>query len=141
MNADKPRRVRRIYWWSALILAIPAISGWMRFQQALRHWYYLIDLNIWPHPIYIAVSGGLIGIGYSLALIFHFAKMRFTSTYVRFLGITLLIWLWIDRIFIGIRESFSLLFAGTIFITICVIGFDIFLFRKNSYSTKAGDNA
>jgi len=140
MKADNPRKTRRIYLLTTAILVIPAAAGWMRFQQALRHWYYLIDLNVWPRPIYFAVSGGLIGIGYSLALIFHFLKLRFTEVYLRILGITLILWLWVDRIFVGIRESFRLLLPVTILITLFVISFDVFLFRKNSYLTKAGKN-
>lgn len=140
MKADNPRKTRRIYWLTTGILVIPAAAGWMRFQQALRHWYYLINLNIWPRPIYFAVSGGLIGISYSLALIFHFLNLRFTSVYQRILGITFIIWLWVDRIFISIRESFRLLLPGTILITLFVISFDVFLYRKKSYLTKASNN-
>jgi len=136
MRTKKAVKIHRIYWLTALALTILATVGWMRFQQSLHHWYYLIGLKLWPHPLYLAISGGLIGIGYSLALIFHLARKSFTPFYLRVLGITLLIWLWIDRIFIGMRDSFYLLLTGTILITVVMIALDIFIFHKNRYPEK-----
>ena len=135
------QRSQGFFWLAALILAIFSVIGWMRFQQTLRHWYYLVDLGIWPHPVYLAVSGGLIGIGFGLALIFHLSRSRFTLFAIRILEIVLLIWLWIDRIFIGMRESFLLLLAGTVMITLIVIACDRFIFRRNSYVQKAEQDA
>ena len=140
MQAKTKNKTRRIYLLTILFIAIIATIGWMRFQQALRHWYYLISINLWPHPFYLAITGGLIGIGYSLALIFHFTQKPFTGLYLQLLGSSLIIWLWIDRIFIGMRESFPLLLAGTILITIMLILLDILIFKKNAYLKKKGTN-
>lgn len=129
----RSKKDRRIAWVSAIVLAIVATVGWMRFQQALRHWYYLIDLGVWPPPVYQAVSGGLIGIIHSLGLIFLASKRPFTAAYLRIINVLLLIWLWVDRIVIGIRDYFLLLLAGTIFISLCLICFDLLLYRNISY--------
>ena len=77
-----------------------ALIGWLRLQQTLVYWYYLLELNLWPHPIYLAISGGAIGFGYSLALFFHFLKFQYKALYIRFIGILLIFLLWIDRIWI-----------------------------------------
>lgn len=134
-------KAQYVFWGTALSLAAISLIGWMRFQQALRHWYYLLELTLWPPPIYLAASGGLIGIMYALGLIFHLTKQSFTALFLRITSAVLILWLWVDRIFFSIRGSFSLLLAGTIFLTILLIGLDLFLVRKNIYRMKAGGYA
>jgi len=132
----KKKRARRRYWISAFFLMLYALIGWLRLQQTLLYWYYFLELSLWPHPLYLAVSGGAIGAGYSLALIFHLARFKYTARYIRFLGFLLIIWIWIDRIWIGIRDSFISLLPITILITICTIGLDLLLVRKIEYTKK-----
>jgi len=137
----KKKRARRRYWISALFLTLYALVGWLRLQQTLLYWYYFLELGLWPHPLYFAVSGGAIGIGYSLALIFHLARFKYTARYIRFVGILLIIWLWIDRIWIGMRDAFIFLLPITILITGCTIGLDLLLVRKTQYKKKSKQHA
>jgi hypothetical protein len=130
------RRERRINWITALISIIIAVIGWMRFQQALRHWYYLIELGLWPPPIYQAVSGGLIGTAHSLGLLFHITRRSFTPAYLRLINALIFIWLWIDRIFIGLRDYFALLLAGTVFLSLCLVMIDLLIYRHIRYPQK-----
>jgi hypothetical protein len=132
----KRKRERRRYWISAFFFMLYALFGWLRLQQTLLYWYYFLELNLWPHPIYLASSGGAIGFGYSLALIFHLLKFKYTALYIRFLGIALIIWIWIDRIWIGMRNSFVLLLPITIIITVCTIGLDLLIISKIEYKNK-----
>lgn len=129
------KKDRRVAWNAAVVMIFIATIGWMRFQQALRHWYYLINLGVWPPPLYQAVSGGLIGISFSLGLIFHILKRPFTISYLRVINALLFVWLWIDRIFIAIRDYFLLRLAGTISISVCLLCVDILLYRKITYPT------
>jgi hypothetical protein len=135
------KRQRRKFWISAISIALYALIGWLRFQQTLLYWYYLIELDLWPHPIYLAISGGLIGTGYSLAFIFHVIRYKFTHQYIRVLGLILIVWIWIDRIWIGMRDSFVPLLPITILITICTIGLDVFFIRKIKYGKKKIEHA
>ncbi|MDO9547074.1 MAG: hypothetical protein Q7J07_10060 [Pelolinea sp.] len=135
------RKTHRIYWLSTFLLAIYALIGWLRFQQTLSYWYYLLELDLWPHPVYLAISGGLIGIGYSLALVCHLFRVRYTPQFIRVLGIALIIWIWIDRIWIGIREGFIDLLPVTILITACTISIDILLVSKLDYKQVKVENA
>ncbi len=137
----KKKRARRRYWISAFLLMLYALVGWLRLQQTLLYWYYLLGLGLWPHPLYLAVSGGVIGAGYSLALIFHLVRFKYTARYIRFLGILLIIWIWIDRIWIGMRDSFTSLLPITIIITVCTIGLDLLLVRKTQYKKKIKKHA
>jgi len=140
MQKTKSKKSRRVYWISTIILIAIATVGWMRFQQALRHWYYLIDLGVWPPPLYFAVSGGLIGILYSLGLVFHIAGQAITPLYVKIITGLLILWLWADRIFFTNQDYFNQLLAGTIFFTVCLLVIGLLLFRKKFYSHKAGGN-
>ena len=137
----RSRKYRRIYWLSAFLLAFYALVGWLRLQQALTFWYYLLELGLRPHPIYLAISGGLIGIWYSLALIYHLFRLKFTPLIIRVLGIILIIWIWIDRIWIGIRQTFFDLLPVTIMITACTISIDILLISKLEYKQVDEENA
>jgi len=137
VNVDnKKKQAHRRYWISAFFLFLYALIGWLRLQQTLLFWYYFLELGLWPHPLYFAVSGGMIGAGYSLALIFHFARFKYAAQTIRFLGILLIIWIWIDRIWIGIRETFISLLPITLIITGCTIGLDLLLVRKIEYMKK-----
>jgi hypothetical protein len=137
----KKKRARRRYWISAFLLMLYALVGWLRLQQTLLYWYYFLGLGLWPHPLYLAVSGGVIGAGYSLALIFHLVRFKYTARYIRFLGILLVIWIWIDRIWIGMRDAFLFLLPITILITGCTIGLDLLLVRKIDYIKKSQEHA
>jgi hypothetical protein len=137
----KKKRARRRYWISAFFLLLYALVGWLRLQQTLLYWYYFLELGLWPHPLYFAVSGSTIGIGYSLALTFHLSRFKNTARYIRFLGIFLIIWIWIDRIWIGMRDSFISLLPITIIITSWTIGLDLLLVRKIKYIKKNQEHA
>ena len=130
------RKNRRRYWFSASILFFFALVGWLRFQQTLRYWYTFIELDVWPHPLYSAITGGLIGIGYGLALIFHLSHITFTPRYIRILGVIFLAWIWFDRVWIAVREAFISLLPITILITVCTIGLDVLLIHKITYKMK-----
>ena len=141
VTVKKKKRARRRYRISAFLLLLYALVGWLRLQQTLLYWYYFLELGLWPHPLYLAVSGGAIGIGYSLALIFHLAHFNYTARYIHFVGILLIIWIWIDRIWIGMRDAFIFLLPITIIITACTIGLDLLLVRKIEYKKKSEQHA
>ena len=130
------KRARWKFWASAFCLMLYALVGWLRLQQTILYWYYFLELGLWPHPLYLAVSGGVIWIGYSLALIFHLSHFKYTARYIHFLGILLIIWIWIDRIWIGMRDSFISLLPITLILTGCTIGLDLLLVRKIEYMKK-----
>ena len=140
MRTPITKHPKRLHWLTAFATAGISAVGWMRFQQTLRHWFYLIDINLWPHPIYLAITGGLIGIGFSLGLILHLTANPHTNQFLRILCVILVVWLWVDRIFIGMRESFTILLASTLLITICLVLLDQLVFQKVVYKSKKADD-
>jgi hypothetical protein len=129
----RSKKVRFKYWLTACLLAVYALVGWLRLQGALSYWYYLLELGLRPHPLYLLISGGLIGLGYSLAFLLHLLRHRGAPILVRIFGIGLIVWVWVDRIWIGIRETFFNLLPITLLITTCTISLDILLVRKLEY--------
>jgi len=104
-TAVRRRNVRRaatlfcLFWY--------ALLGGLRFYETLKYQSYLVGLNVWPRPLYIQLSGLLIGLGFSLALFFVVFKLRCTPLYIRALGSLFLAWLWFDVIWLGTREAFN----------------------------------
>ncbi len=141
MPDRKKSNEQRVFWVTILVLAVISTLGWLRFQQALRLWYYLIDLNVQPPPIYLAASGALIGLSHSLGFFFHVFKKPYTRVYLRVINALLLLWLWVDRVFFVIRDFFSLLLAGMVSITIILIVCDLYLYRHITYKKKVSENA
>lgn len=135
------KKERLISWITTFVSIMIAVIGWMRFQQALRHWFYLIDLGVWPPPMYQAVSGGLIGVAHSLGLLFQIIRAPFTPIYLRIINALIFFWLWVDRIFIGRRDYFLLLLAGTIAISLGLLLIDLFIYRHITYPRKEDLNA
>ena len=129
----RSKKARFKYWLTACLLAVYALVGWLRFQGSLSYWYYLLELGLRPHPLYLLISGGLIGLGYSLAFLFHLIRQPKTAVLVRVLGIGLVIWVWVDRIWIGIRETFLNLLPVTLLITTFTMFLDLLLVRKLEY--------
>jgi hypothetical protein len=122
---SKGRRLLAIFclFWYALL-------GWLRFYQAQVHQAYFSELRIWPGPLYIALSGLLIGLFFSLAVILLIIKVRFAPPYTRMTGMLFLGWLWFDHIWLGKREAFNHQLVINILISL-VTGWIVFILIRN----------
>ena len=72
------------------LLPIYALIGWLRLHEAINYWDYLIELNIWPRPLYFAITGGLLGLGFTLAWVFLLLKLKISARFNRILGVIFL---------------------------------------------------
>jgi hypothetical protein len=115
-----------------------ALIGWLRLAEALKYWEYLYELNIWPRPLYFAITGALIGAGFSLAWIFLLFKIKVGILFSRIFGWVFLVWFWVDRIWFSLREAFynQLLIA---FIITAITLTWIFLLSRISVSHQKED--
>jgi hypothetical protein len=104
INDLKISRWRRII--SLCLLPGYALIGWLRLAEVLNNWDYLLELNIWPRPLYFAITGTLIGAGFTLALVFLLLKCKFGGRFNRILGGVFLVWFWADRIWFSLRDAF-----------------------------------
>jgi len=108
-DPESKKSARRAKWRRiAVIISLSAIAmaGWLRARETLVYWSYLLKLKIWPSPLYILLSGLVIGLTFSLGVLFVAIQLRFAPLYIRISGVLLLLWLWCDYIFLGTREAF-----------------------------------
>ncbi len=108
-NPEGEKSARRAKWrriTAVICLCAYALAGWLRLRETLVYWAYLLDLKIWPSPLYILLSGAGIGLSFSLGALFAALRLRFAPLYTRISGILFLLWLWCDHIFLGTREAF-----------------------------------
>ena len=113
-----------------------ALIGWMRLVEALRFWDYLLELNIWPRPLYFAVTGAAIGASFTLAWVFLLLKLKVSGFFSRVLGGVFLLWFWIDRIWFSMREAFFNQLLIAFLITTVTLAWTFFLTQKINLPRK-----
>lgn len=118
------------------LLPIYALIGWLRLHESLNYWDYLIELNIWPRPMYFAVTGGLLGLGFTFAWIFHLLRLKASARYNRILGVIFLFWFWADRIWLSLREAFFNQLFTAFLITAVTLGWMFLLIHKTDFMQK-----
>jgi hypothetical protein len=115
-----------------LILIGISLFGWLRFSGVILIYDYLIQIGFFPHPIYFALTGSLIGILFLVAAIVTAMKLSWASKYVRVCGLCLSVFLIIENSFLNKNQSSQPLIIMAMLITI-----GIFLLTRNS--KKAND--
>jgi hypothetical protein len=132
-SEDKIIKLSGIWFRIITLCLLPgyALIGWLRFAEALKYWDYLIELNIWPRSLYFAITGALIGAGFTLAWIFLLFIKKIGILFSRVLGWVFLVWFWVDRIWFSLREAFYNQFFMAFFITAITLAW-IFLLSRIS---------
>jgi len=118
------------------LLPVYALVGWLRLYESINHWGYLLELNIWPRPLYFAVTGGLLGLCFTLGWIFLLLKLKASAHYNRILGVIFLVWFWADRIWLSLREAFFNQLFIALFITAVTLGWMFLLIHKTDFKQK-----
>lgn len=108
-GAERLRRKRpgRSFWLKILAagLLILSVSGWLRLQQALAGWRDLTEIGIQPGPLYIAVTGGLIGAGGLVAALSVWLRSRRGFQFTRVFALIWQAWAWADRLWVSSAEN------------------------------------
>jgi hypothetical protein len=133
-NKKKSGAWRRIF--LLCLLPVYALVGWLRLYESINYWGYLIELNIWPRPLYFAVTGGLLGLGFTLGWFFLLLKFQASARYNRTLGVIFLVWFWADRIWLSLREAFFNQLFIAFFITTLTLCWMFLLIRKTDFKQK-----
>ena len=139
---SKKRPDKKIRQIAALFCAFCyALLGWLRFFSGLRYELIFTELNLWPRPLYIILSGLAIGSTFSAGTLFILFRAKVTPSYFKILGMVFLVWLWFDNIWLGTREAFFNQVIVTLLITFITLTF-IFIFIKNEdYHKGNSDDA
>jgi len=99
-----PAPTRRRPWWLKLIaygLLILSLTGWLRLGQTIARWDSLVEAGILPGPLYLAVTGVLIGLGALAAAVTVWRRSRQAPRLVLLLLVVWLVWSWVDRLWIA----------------------------------------
>jgi hypothetical protein len=134
-----PKPLRRIL--AALCLAPYALLGWLRFSQGLAYRDYLTTLALWPGPQYIILSGLAIGVSFSLLMLALLLRTRFAPPLARIVCMLFLGWLWVDRIWLGTRESFYYQLTVNLLISAATLLIAFVLVRGRDYYHYHGKDA
>jgi len=100
----EPALARPRPWWLKLIaygLLILSLSGWLRLGQSIARWNSLAQAGIQPGPLYLAVTGLLIGLGALAAGVAVWRRTRFAPRLALVVLAVWIIWLWVDRLWIA----------------------------------------
>jgi hypothetical protein len=94
MSDDLKRQTRPIlHGWrramALLILLAISLLGWLRMAEAIRLYPYLYEIGLSIHPIYLVLSGVLIGLLFLLTVIFIISREKCSMVLAR---ISIVVW-------------------------------------------------
>jgi hypothetical protein len=138
-DESRLRSNKRRHWRRTILigmLGFYALIGWLRLRGALTFQDYFTTLNIWPRPIYLAISGGMIGVTFTLAVFFLFFNWRYAYKYARWLAVVFLLWFWADRIWLSVREAFFNQLEVGLLITLVTLFWAFILIGRNDLHEK-----
>jgi hypothetical protein len=97
---------RQRYWSTGRVVlaggvALLAISGWLRFQQAVELWGWLNWLGAVPRPAYIAASGLVIGMVATVIFISALARYRLADLFQGGFIYGYTLWYWTERLLLS----------------------------------------
>lgn len=117
------RKSRRSFWLKLLAagLLILSIWGWLRLQQSLAGWDQLTEIGVQPGPLYIAVTGALIGAGGLAAAIGVWMRARPGFWFARVFAVAWQAWNWADRLWISSAETARVGWAFALGATVLIL--------------------
>lgn len=107
----------------SLILLFMAAYGWLRFGQSIYQWQYLLEFGVQPAPLYILLSGLIIGIGLTIALVAYWFHFAWAQRYVQIsAGAAALYW-WLDYLLLTSNQTAFSNWVFRLAASIVVLGF------------------
>lgn len=107
----------------SLILLMMALYGWLRFSQSIYQWQCLSDLGVYPTPLYILLSGLIIGSGMTVALASFWFHLAWSQRYVQIsVGASALYW-WLDYLLLTRNQAAFSNWMFRLAASIVVLGF------------------
>lgn len=98
-----PARRKRSIWHKLLLAGLLglSLSGWLRLYQSINLWADLQAIGLQPGPLYLAVSGGLIGLAGLAAALSLWLRTRQAARLAGGVVAAWLAWNWIDKLWIA----------------------------------------
>lgn len=98
--AETPLRRQRSFWSKLLIagLLLLGLNGWLRLWQVVDNWGLLEAIGTRPGPLYLAVSGGVLGLAGLAAGLGLWARSAWSPIAASAVILLWLAWSWLDRL-------------------------------------------
>ena len=87
-----------LFWLVWLAFALVTVSGWLRMIHAIRNWHWLTFAEIWPGPLYLAVTGGLWGMVGLVVVLFLFLRWPWSRLAAFGAALLFALTFWADRL-------------------------------------------
>ena len=102
-DALPPMRRKRSIWHKLLLVGLVglSLSGWLRLYQSISLWADLQAIGVQPGPLYLAVSGALIGLAGLAAALSLWLRTRRAAPVAGGVVAAWLGWNWIDKLWIA----------------------------------------
>jgi hypothetical protein len=93
------RHPRSILFWISVALFLGfSFLGWLRLQQSIVNWQWLVSIGVTPGPLYLAITGGLWGVAGLAAGIGLWLRWPWARLVAKIAVIFLVISYWADRL-------------------------------------------
>jgi hypothetical protein len=125
------RRWRRIF--SLAAAAFLALTGVLRLTGALQNFHYLKEIRLFPGPWYLISTGGARGLLFTTAFVMLLLRARAAPLFTRLTCTAYLLWMWVDRVYIGTREAFHFYLASALIISALTLIFAFVLVQPQDY--------
>ena len=95
LSVDPKHHYPRLLIFSMLALSL---AGWLRLQQSIYNWQWLVDLGTQPGPLYLAIGGGVWGAMALLAAVLLWKGAPWAGWVGRAAALLLALLYWADRL-------------------------------------------
>lgn len=92
-------------WLTILFWSVLALLGGLRLWQSLSLWPYLLEVNVQPGPLYLALTGAAQLLAAFLALAAYLSRWKHAGLAVRLLAGLWLLGFWIDRVWVAVSPA------------------------------------
>ncbi len=101
------QRQERTFDLKVLVFLLVAVSvfGWLRLQQALVYWNTFNWLEVSVPPLYLAISGGVFGLGLLVAAIWLWYGLPGYHLLTGSVVVLFMVWYWLDRLLLTISPA------------------------------------
>lgn len=116
---------RRSFWLKVLTagLLIISLTGWLRLQQAFADWQTLSQIGVSPGPLYIAISGGVIGAGALVSAVGVWLRSKWFFSFTRGFALVWQAWAWVDRLWLARSETALSNWPFALGATVVIVGY------------------